>query len=166
MKKLSMFSAVVIAAILNGCTPTIKTQNEVTIKPIQVTLDVNLKVDQELAQALSGDVHKIKPDAKSPDVRERRRARHDQINAWKRAQLLGEGNNGLLESRIADDKLSEFVKEVTDAENSDRQIVFKTIAAQQKIPVESVAQRWAKRMADHASKGVFIQDANGKWVEK
>ena len=48
-------AAAVTAAILAGCTPTIKTENEVTIKPIQITLDVNLKVDQELNQALSTD---------------------------------------------------------------------------------------------------------------
>ena len=45
----------VILALAAGCTPTIKTQNEVTIKPVQVTLDINLKVDQALTEALSAD---------------------------------------------------------------------------------------------------------------
>ena len=54
--------AALAAAILAGCTPTIKTENEVTIKPIQVTIDVNLKVDQELNQALSSDAKNIKAD--------------------------------------------------------------------------------------------------------
>ena len=49
-------AAAVTAAILAGCTPTIKTENEVTIKPIQITLDVNLKVDQELNQALKRNI--------------------------------------------------------------------------------------------------------------
>ena len=64
-------AAAVTAAILAGCTPTIKTENEVTIKPIQITLDVNLKVDQELNQALSTDKPNVKADPNSSDVRER-----------------------------------------------------------------------------------------------
>ena len=65
-------AAAVTAAILAGCTPTIKTENEVTIKPIQITLDVNLKVDQELNQALSTDKPNVKADPNSSDVRARR----------------------------------------------------------------------------------------------
>ena len=95
-------AAAVTAAILAGCTPTIKTENEVTIKPIQITLDVNLKVDQELNQALSTDKPNVKADPNSSDVRERRRSRRDQIKAWKSAQLIGENNKGLLEARTAD----------------------------------------------------------------
>ena len=140
-------AAAVTAAILAGCTPTIKTENEVTIKPIQITLDVNLKVDQELNQALSTDKPNVKADPNSSDVRERRRSRRDQIKAWKSAQLIGENNKGLLEARTADGSLSDSVKKVVDAENADRRLVFQAIAGKQNIPVESVAQRMGARMA-------------------
>lgn len=141
-------AAAVTAAILAGCTPTIKTENEVTIKPIQITLDVNLKVDQELNQALSTDKPNVKADPNSSDVRERRRSRRDQIKAWKSAQLIGENNKGLLEARTADGSLSDSVKKVVDAENADRRLVFQAIAGKQNIPVESVAQRMGARMAE------------------
>lgn len=161
-----MISAAAAAVILAGCTPTIKTENEVTIKPIQITLDVNLKVDQELTQALSSDAKNIKANPESSDVRERRRARRDRIKAWKSAQLLGENNKGLLEARTADGKLSTSVQKVVDAENADRQLVFQAIASKQNIPAESVAQRWASRMAERAPEGALVQDAAGNWKEK
>ena len=159
-------SAALAAAILAGCTPTIKTENEVTIKPIQVTIDVNLKVDEELNQALSSDGQNVKADPNSTDMRERRRARRDQIKAWKAAQLIGENNRGLLEACTTDGKLSTTVQKVVDAENADRQQVFQAIAAKQNITAESVGQRWASRMAERAPGGTFVQDAAGNWQEK
>lgn len=159
-------AAAVTAAILAGCTPTIKTENEVTIKPIQITLDVNLKVDQELNQALSTDKPNVKADPNSSDVRERRRSRRDQIKAWKSAQLIGENNKGLLEARTADGSLSDSVKKVVDAENADRRLVFQAIAGKQNIPVESVAQRMGARMAERSAEGTWVQDGAGKWTVK
>ena len=159
-------AAAVTAAILAGCTPTIKTENEVTIKPIQITLDVNLKVDQELNQALSTDKPNVKADPNSSDVRERRRSRRDQIKEWKSAQLIGENNKGLLEARTADGSLSDSVKKVVDAENADRRLVFQAIAGKQNIPVESVAQRMGARMAERSAEGTWVQDGAGKWTVK
>ena len=159
-------TAALAAAILAGCTPTIKTENEVTIKPIQVTIDVNLKVDQELNQALSSDAKDIKADPNSNDMRERRRARRDQIKAWKSAQLIGENNRGLLAACTSDGKLSSTVQKVVDAENADRQQVFQAIAAKQNITPEAVAQRWASYMAGRAAQWTFVQDAAGNWTEK
>ncbi len=159
-------AAAVTAAILAGCTPTIKTENEVTIKPIQITLDVNLKVDQELNQALSTDKPNVKADPNSSDVRERRCSRRDQIKAWKSAQLIGENNKGLLEARTADGSLSDSVKKVVDAENADRRLVFQAIAGKQNIPVESVAQRMGARMAERSAEGTWVQDGAGKWTVK
>ena len=159
-------AAAVTAAILAGCTPTIKTENEVTIKPIQITLDVNLKVDQELNQALSTDKPNVKADPNSSDVRERRPGRSDQIKASKSAQLIGENNKGLLEARTADGSLSDSVKKVVDAENADRRLVFQAIAGKQNIPVESVAQRMGARMAERSAEGTWVQDGAGKWTVK
>lgn len=114
---------------------------------------MNLKVDQELNQALSTDKPNVKADPNSSDVRERRRSRRDQIKAWKSAQLIGENNKGLLEARTADGSLSDSVKKVVDAENADRRLVFQAIAGKQNIPVESVAQRMGARMAERSAEG-------------
>ena len=159
-------AAAVTAAILAGCTPTIKTENEVTIKPIQITLDVNLKVDQELNQALSTDKPNVKADPNSSDVRERRPARRAPNKAGASAPLIGENNNGLLAARTADGSLSDSVKKVVDAENADRRLVFQAIAGKQNIPVESVAQRMGARMAERSAEGTWVQDGAGKWTVK
>ena len=159
-------AAAVTAAILAGCTPTIKTENEVTIKPIQITLDVNLKVDQELNQALSTDKPNVKADPNSSDVRARPRSRRAPNKAGKSAPRIGENNKGLLEARTADGSLSDSVKKVVDAENADRRLVFQAIAGKQNIPVESVAQRMGARMAERSAEGTWVQDGAGKWTVK
>ena len=53
MRYVPLFLAAAVGAAVCGCTPTIKTESEVTIKPVQIDLNVNLKVDKELTQALN-----------------------------------------------------------------------------------------------------------------
>lgn len=150
------------AALLAGCTPTIKTQNEVTVKPIQITLDVNLKVDEELNRELADD------NAKAPagSERELRRARRNQITAWKIAGLLGEDNRGLLAAPTSSAELQEAVRNAMEAENADRQAIFRRIAEKQNITPESVGRRMAERMADRAVDGTWIQTRTGEWMRK
>lgn len=53
MKKMHMTSlAILLLLMLNGCL-SIKTEHE--IKPIQITLDINLKVERELENFLNLD---------------------------------------------------------------------------------------------------------------
>ncbi len=53
MKKMSMTPlAILLLLLLNGCL-SIKTEHE--IKPIQITLDINLKVERELENFLNLD---------------------------------------------------------------------------------------------------------------
>lgn len=158
-----LLSPAVIAAILAGCTPTIKTENEVTVRPIQITLDVNLRVDRELNRELNGSQSEIKPDPASSDVRERRRARRERILAWKSAKLIGENNAGLLDARS---ELSEAVRRVVDEENADRKLVFEKIAASENLPIEAVAQRMSGRMNERTPSGTWVQDAAGNWSIK
>ncbi len=165
MKYLPVLFSTAAVALAAGCTPTIKTQNEVTINPIQITMDVNLRVDRELNQELAstGDV---KADPNSDNVRERRRARRERILAWKNAQLIGEANSGLLVARTESGKLSASVQEVIDAENVDRKLVFEKIATRENLPVESIAQRMSGRMNEISPVGTWVQDAAGNWSEK
>lgn len=143
MRYVPLFLAAAVGAAVCGCTPTIKTESEVTIKPVQIDLNVNLKVDKELTQALSPDSKPdLKADPNSSDVRERRRARRDQIKAFKSAQLLGENNKGLLEVRTENGKVTDQVRKVMEAENSDRRLVFEVVAQKQNSTPEFVAQRW------------------------
>ncbi len=167
MRYAPLFLAAAAAAVVCGCAPTIKTESEVTIKPVQIDLNVNLKVDKELTQALSSDSKPdLKADPNSSDVRERRRARRGQVKAFKGAQLLGENNKGLLEIRTGNGKVADQVRDVMEAENSDRQLVFETVAKKQNSTPEFVAQRWAARMAERAPSGVWIQAAGGDWLVK
>lgn len=44
-----MFGIILFTAALAGCGPTVKVEPiEVTVKPIHVTVDINIKVDRQL----------------------------------------------------------------------------------------------------------------------
>lgn len=165
MRSFPLMFPAVAAAILAGCTPTLKTENEVTIKPIQITMDINLKVDRELNREFSAG-NDVKADPNSSDVRERRRARRERLLAWKSAQLIGESNAGLLEARTPDGKLGDAVQQVVDAENADRKLVFEKIAKKENIPVEAIARRMAGRMNEHTPAGTWVQGTDGNWSVK
>lgn len=166
MRYLPLFLSAAAVTLFVGCTPTIRTQNEVTINPIQMTLDVNLRVDKELNKELASTPGEIKADPNSDDVRERRRARREKILAWKNAELIGESNTGLLEARTENGKLSDTVQQMVDAENVDRNLVFERVAARENLPVESIARRMAGRMADRTPSGSWVQDSTGNWSIK
>ncbi len=52
------------------------------------------------------------------------------------------------------------------AENKDRQMVYDAIAKQQGTTAAVVGQRRALQIAKKAKPGEWLQDADGKWVQK
>ncbi len=154
--------AVALAAA--GCTPTIKTQNEITIKPMQLTVDINLKVDQAITNALSSDAPAPAP--ATDDLRARRRARRDSVKTWKAREWVGENNQGLLELRVEPAQVTGDVTMTVAAENEDRRTAFARVAREQNSTPDFVARHWAARMADRAEAGTWLQDPKGEWSRK
>ena len=117
-----------VLAAAAGCTPTIKTQNEITVKPVQVTVDVNLnvKVDQAIAEEIAAPAPAQK--SSTDDERRLRRKRFAErraaLNSALKEQLIGENNRGFLELRADDAKVSAELKKLVEAENADRVIVM------------------------------------------
>ena len=149
-----------------GCTPTIKTQNEVTIKPVQVTLDINLKIDQEIADAMNTPAAPPKTAAATAaaERRERMMARRTLLNEAKAAEWIGENNAGLIEFRITPSETGAEVQAAVAAENKDRQEIFRTIAERQNTTAEVVGRRFAARVAERARVGTLRQTAEGNWI--
>ena len=79
---------------------------------------------------------------------------------------MQENNKGLLEVRTENGKVTDQVRKVMEAENSDRRLVFEVVARKQNSTPEFVAPRWAARMAERAPSGVWIQTAGGDWQVK
>ena len=145
-------SLLVSAALLSaaGCF-TVKTESE--IKPIHITMDVNLKVDKELDKAFA-DENMKKPQG---DFKE--------IKAMLERKVAGINAKALLEARAGatdDDR-------ILIAESNARKLKrFNQIAKNSGVALEAVQKRSAKKLAEKipAGSGVWLQSETGTWSQK
>ena len=145
-------SLLVSATLLSaaGCF-TVKTESE--IKPIHITMDVNLKVDKELDKAFA-DENMKKP-----------KGNFTEVKALLDRKVAGVTNKAMLEARDGatdDDK-------ITIAESNARKLKrFNEIAKSSGVALETVQKRSAKKFAEKipAGSGVWLQSENGSWFQK
>ena len=145
-------SLLVSAALLSaaGCF-TVKTESE--IKPIHITMDVNLKVDKELDKAFA-DENMKKPQG---DFKE--------IKALLDRKVAGINSKALLEAREGatdDDKIL-----IAEA-NAKKLKRFNQIAKDSGVALEAVQKRSAKKIAEKvpAQSGVWLQSEDGSWSQR
>jgi len=140
------------AALLTaaGCL-SVKTENE--IKPIHITMDVNLKVDKELDKVYS-------------DENDARKQGHlKEVKDLMDRKVAGLTSKAMLEARSGatdDDKIA-------IAEANDRRLNrFTEIAKSSGVSLESVQKRYAKKMLEKipAKSGIWYQDDAGDWQQK
>ena len=145
-------SLLVSAALLSaaGCF-TVKTESE--IKPIHITMDVNLKVDKELDKAFANE------DMKKPqgDFKE--------IKALLDRKVAGINSKAMLEARAGatdDDKI------LIAESNAKKLKRFNEIAKSSGVALEAVQKRSARKIADKipSGSGVWLQSEDGTWSQK
>lgn len=95
-------------------------------------------------------------------IKERMLSRLPVINELKSQGLVGENNQGFLEFRTGQKPNADVI----DAENRDRQEVYKAIAARQNTTPAFVGQTRAAQIAERESPGTWIQGADGAWKKK
>jgi len=146
-----LLTLVAVAALCApGCIQ-VKTESE--IKPIHITMDVNLKVDKELDRQFS-DEQRAKPQG---DFKE--------IKAMLDRQAAGVTNTAMLEARSgATDDEKILVAEA----NARRLQRFSAIAKESGVSLEAVQKRYAGKMREHipAGSGVWYQNDAGAWLQK
>ena len=150
MTKLAPSFALIASFAICGCF-TVKTESE--IKPIHITMDVNLKVDKELDKAFAGDSMQ-KPQGNFAEIKD-----------MMTRQAAGYNNMAMFvprESATDDDKI--LIAE-TNARNMKR---FNEIAQSSGVTIEAVQKRQAKKRRENipAGSGVWYQDENGLWLQK
>ena len=152
IKSASLLVAIPALAVLAaaGCL-SVKTENE--IKPIHITMDINLKVDKELDRQFSDEnVQKPKGD-------------FVQVKEMLDRKVAGVNSMAMLEPRAGatdDDKIMiaesnlRYTKKLTD------------IAKSSGVTFEAVQKRQAKRIRERlpAGSGIWYQDDTGKWLQK
>lgn len=145
-------SLLVSATLLSaaGCF-TVKTESE--IKPIHITMDINLKVDKELDKAFA-DENMKKP-----------KGNFTEVKALLDRKVAGVTNKAMLEAREGatdDDK-------ILIAESNARKLKrFNEIAKSSGVALETVQKRSAKKFAEKipAGSGVWLQAEDGSWFQK
>lgn len=133
-----------------GCIQ-LKTESE--IKPIHITMDVNLKVDKELDKAFA-DENMAKP-----------KGDFAAIKAMLDRKVAGITDKALLEARAGatdDDKI------LIAESNAKKLKRFNQIAKDSGVALEAVQKRSAKKLAEKipAGSGVWLQDESGAWKQK
>ncbi|MDM8540823.1 YdbL family protein [Desulfococcaceae bacterium HSG9] len=98
----------------------------------------------------------------SADIKSRMQARLPQIIKLKTQGIIGENSQGLLEFRGANKNGADIV----NAENADRQKIYKAIAKQQGVDVTLVSQKRAQQIRAKAGAGEWLQKPDGQWYKK
>ena len=148
MRTSLLVSATLLSAA--GCF-TVKTESE--IKPIHITMDVNLKVDKELDKAFANENMK-KPQG---DFKE--------VKAMLDRKVAGINSKAMLEPRAGatdDDKIL-----IAEA-NAQKLKRLNQIAKDSGVALEAVQKRSAKKIAEKipAGSGVWLQAEDGSWSQK
>ena len=146
--KTELLAAMAAALCATGCIQ-LKTESE--IKPIHITMDVNLKVDKDLDKAFADE------DQKSPkgDFR----AMKDLLDR----KVAGITSVAMLEARPGatdDDKIA-----IAD-ENAKRLKRFNSVAKTNGTSLETVQKRHVVKMREKIPAGTWYQDDAGKWLQK
>ena len=148
MKAELVLAAAAAISLAGGCIQ-VKTESE--IKPIHITMDINLKVDKDLDKAFADeDQQKPKGDFKA-------------VKAMIERQTAGMTNRAMLEERAGatdDDRI------LIAEENAKRMKRFSEIAKSNGTTLEAVQKRYAAKMRDKVPAGTWYQDDAGKWLQK
>ena len=149
MKSAALLSAL-CAVVAGGCIQ-VKTESE--IKPIHITMDVNLKVDKDLDKSFA-DENMAKPQGNFKAVK-----------AMLDRKAAGYTNRAMLEPRAGatdDDRI------LIAEENAKRMKRFSEVAKSSGVGLEAVQKRRARQIFEKipAGSGVWLQDESGAWKQK
>lgn len=130
------------------------------VKPIHITLDVNLKVANEIKREFVEDNSGAgaAQNGIKEELRARRRARRETILDLKKRGVVGEHSNGLLVYRVRGNEQADIVK----AENADREKWYQVIAEENGMLPQDVAAERAKASQIFSPAGSFVMK-DGAW---
>ncbi|MCK5312233.1 MAG: YdbL family protein [Desulfobacteraceae bacterium] len=95
-------------------------------------------------------------------VKERMKERRPAINKLKTEGIIGETFQGYLVFLSENSQNQEII----DNENMDRKKIYSYIAKKEGATLELVGQRRAKKIAEMAKPGQFLQNEDGSWYQK
>ena len=116
------------------------------------------------------------PEITNPAIRkiiDSRSARFNELRRYFDQGVLGENNKGLVEVRsleaLADLKARADVQRLVKAENTDREELYKEIAAAKNVDLAQlpkIRETYASTLRQNAKAGDWVQQPDGNWVKK
>ena len=146
-----MKAHIILAAAAVCAAGCIQVKTESEIKPIHITMDVNLKVDKDLDKAFA-DEDQQKPKGNYKAVKE-----------MVDRKAAGFTNRAMLEER---DGATDDDRILIADENAKRMKRFSEIAKSNGTTLEAVQKRHASRTREKIPAGTWYQDDSGKWLQK
>lgn len=138
---------VLLAALCAGCLA-IKTEHEV--KPIKISMDVNLKVDKALDNA-------IESEQKKPP------AHFEELKAMVQSGKIGLGRNGSFAPRL---ELTQEESDILEESTAAWTTRLSEIAKETGSTLSAVRKSHAEKAFARLKPGAWYQDESGAWVQK
>ena len=148
--KATYVAAALAALAVGGCIQ-VKTESE--IKPIHITMDVNLKVDKELDKAFA-DENQQKPQGNFKEIR-----------ALLDRKVAGISNRAML---VARDGATDDDRILIAEANAARLKRFNEVAKSSGVALDAVQRRRAQKWIEAipSGSGTWYQDENGQWHQR
>jgi len=186
MRKLVIVVAAVILSL--GCA---RVRVEAPKDPIKIDVSMRLDIYQHVSKDISdiesivGSAHQnstaadshsmlegfvslaYAQEALSPEVESaalRRRDRVAELKSWESKGVLGENSLGMVDIRKAE-SLTPQLENLISQENSDRLVIYKSIAQKNGTNVVEIEKLYSKRLQQDAPSGTPIQ-IEGNWEVK
>ena len=136
-----------LAALCAGCLA-IKTEHEV--KPIKISMDVNLKVDKALESAIESEQRKPP-------------AHFAEIKAMVESGKVGFDRNGSLAPRL---ELTQEESDILEEATAARTTRLSEIAKETGSTLSAVRKSHGEKMLARMPAGTWFQDESGAWAQK
>ena len=146
-----MKAHIILAAAAVCAAGCIQVKTESEIKPIHITMDVNLKVDKDLDKAFAEE------DQQKP------RGNYKAVKEMVDRKAAGFTNRAMLEER---DGATDEDRILIADENAKRMKRFRDVAKDNGTTIETVQKRYAAKMREKIPASAWYQDDDGKWQQK
>jgi uncharacterized protein YdbL (DUF1318 family) len=140
--------------------------------PEPIVVDINMRVDiYEGGGAKAADTVKAQTTGDLVGADARRRSRMGDVQTFKNSRLVGEDHMGLL--AVLDKPegtYGDYVVETVAAENADRLIMMKDLAAERRVALADLQLQQGELWRNRSFNGEWVQvqedNNNWRWVQK
>jgi uncharacterized protein YdbL (DUF1318 family) len=152
-------AAISVAIGLAACAPTV---NVATEKPIQIAVDVRIRLDDDVKQLLGAERSGVQ--ARGLEVQPVSLEDSRAVASAKKARLVGERIDGYLAAVRA--KPQPSLSALIERSNAARRTAYAALAAKNAVSTRAVEQVAGERRIEEAAPGEWVMRADGSWAPR